>query len=71
MGPGLSLNEETQDLVRKLTREIKSPLLIDGDGITAIARGMQIIKERGSETILTPHLGEMSRITNCKKLPGS
>jgi len=66
MGPGLSLNEETQDLVRKLTREIKSPLLIDGDGITAIARGMQIIKERGSETILTPHLGEMSRITKVK-----
>ena len=63
MGPGLSLNEETQRLVRELAREIKKPLLIDGDGITAISKDIDVIKEREAETILTPHSGEMARIT--------
>ncbi len=63
MGPGISLNKETQELVRQLAQEIKRPLLIDGDGITAIAKDIGIIKKRKAETILTPHMGEMSRMT--------
>jgi len=64
LGPGLSLEPETQQLARELTLEINKPLLIDGDGITAICEDLQILKERKAETILTPHLGEMSRITD-------
>ncbi len=63
MGPGLSLNEETQRLVRELAAEMTGPLLIDGDGITAISTNTDIIKTRRGGTILTPHPGEMSRIT--------
>jgi hydroxyethylthiazole kinase-like uncharacterized protein yjeF len=62
MGPGMSLYEETQELVRQLTKEIKKPLLLDGDGITAISKDTNIIKERQHPTILTPHPGEMSRL---------
>jgi len=60
---GLSLDEETQMLVRELARGITKPLLIDGDGITAMCADLQIVRERTAPTILTPHLGEMSRIT--------
>jgi len=62
LGPGLSLARETQELVRKLAPQIDKPLLIDGDGITAIAGASGKIKKRKAPTILTPHLGEMSRI---------
>jgi len=62
LGPGLSLEDETQQLARELAREINKPLLLDGDGITALCEDLQIIRGRKAETILTPHLGEMSRI---------
>jgi ADP-dependent NAD(P)H-hydrate dehydratase / NAD(P)H-hydrate epimerase len=63
MGPGLSLNEETQQLVREMTDEISKPLLVDGDGITALCRDLNVVKRRKAPIILTPHLGEMSRIS--------
>jgi NAD(P)H-hydrate epimerase len=68
MGAGLSLNEESQQLVRELAREIDKPLLIDGDGITAIAKETETIKERKHPTILTPHTGEMARITGIERM---
>ena len=63
LGPGLSLDNETQELVRELIPNINKPLLIDGDGITAIAEDLAKIKNREAPTILTPHLGEMARLT--------
>jgi NAD(P)H-hydrate epimerase len=63
LGPGISLVAETQDLVRELAKKIEKPLIIDGDGITAVCEDLNIIRERSSTTILTPHMGEMSRIT--------
>jgi len=63
IGPGLSLEQETQELVRGLVKKIEVPVLIDGDGITAIAQGLELIRGRKAPTVLTPHSGEMSRIT--------
>jgi len=63
MGPGLSLDSETQELARELARGIEIPLLLDGDGITALCEDLKVIQERKAPTILTPHLGELSRIT--------
>jgi NAD(P)H-hydrate epimerase len=67
IGPGMSLNAETQELVRLLITKIDRPLLIDADGLTALAGHAEIVKKRKSPTILTPHMGEMARITGLDK----
>ena len=63
LGPGISLTDETRQLVRTLAQKIERPLIIDGDGITALCEDLDIIEERKDATILTPHVGEMSRLT--------
>jgi hydroxyethylthiazole kinase-like uncharacterized protein yjeF len=63
IGPGLSLQKETVRLVKELAHGIKVPLLIDGDGLTAIAADLSILRKRKAPTILTPHSGEMARLT--------
>lgn len=63
IGPGLSLNEETARLVRGLAEAVTVPLLIDGDGIAAICKSPDILRNRSADTVLTPHPGEMTRLT--------
>ena len=63
IGPGLSLQEETMKLVRELSAAIAKPLLIDGDGLTAVAERPEILLKRKAPTILTPHAGEMARLS--------
>jgi len=62
MGPGLSLDKETQGLVRSLATKIKKPLLIDGDGLTALKGNLDILKKRKKLTVLTPHPAEFIRL---------
>lgn len=63
IGPGTSLHEETQALLRKLTATVEKPLLIDGDGITAVSQAPDLLRQRNAPTVLTPHLGEFGRLT--------
>lgn len=63
LGPGMSLEEETQKLIRDLVPKIRRPLLLDGDGLTALSANPDLLKKRRHPTILTPHPGEMARLT--------
>ena len=65
IGPGLSQNKSTQGLIRRLIRIIDKPVVIDADGINALCGNLQILikNKRQRETILTPHPGEMSRLS--------
>ena len=62
IGPGLGRQTETEELVLALIREVDKPMLIDADGLNALALQPSLIKKRKAETILTPHTGELSRI---------
>jgi len=62
VGPGLGRFEETAALVRHVVRESPIPLVIDADGLNAVAEHPDILHERPAPTVLTPHPGEMARI---------
>ena len=62
VGPGVSLNPETQQLVRELVSCASVPTVVDGDGLSAVAYDPNCVRERSGPTILTPHVGEMGRL---------
>ena len=62
-GMGAGHSPETEKTVRFLLKEAKSPLILDADGLNAVAAlGPEILRERQGGLILTPHLGEFSRL---------
>lgn len=66
IGPGLSTNAQTQKLVIKLIASINKPFVLDADGINAVAKNLAILNKVNSELVITPHPGEMSRLTGLK-----
>lgn len=63
LGPGLSQHPETAELVRRLVARIEAPLVIDADGLNAFAGRVGELTARSAATVLTPHPGEMARLT--------
>jgi len=63
VGPGLSTNSETQRLVRRIAAKVDLPMVIDADGLSALVGRFDVMRSREKETIFSPHLGEMSRLT--------
>ena len=74
IGPGLSQHPETVNLIQSLVREPDHPTIIDADGLNALAEGQidrpptcskanNLLSSLPSQTILTPHPGEMARLT--------
>lgn len=61
IGPGLGDNAETIELIKKLINKVNKdiPLIIDADALRAIDKNNKYRKN----IILTPHIGEFSRLT--------
>ena len=61
LGPGMGRNPETAQLIRRLVNELPRPMVVDADGLNALdAKNLRAPAPR----ILTPHPGEMARLTN-------
>ncbi|MBN1894059.1 NAD(P)H-hydrate dehydratase [bacterium] len=65
IGPGLGSHSETRELVRRVMRRCRLPMVIDADGLNALA-GFTDWKSLKAVKILTPHFGELSRLTGLK-----
>ena len=68
IGPGLGLAPATVDEARKVIAGAPCPIVVDGDGLTAIATApggaAAALRERHAATVLTPHDGEFARLSD-------
>ena len=65
IGPGLGRHPRTERLVRSLLSDLEIPVVLDADGINALAGHIDILDRRRAPTVLTPHAGEFARLTGC------
>ena len=64
IGPGLSQHQETTELVRQVVSRSPLPVVLDADGINAFINHTELFSACASDIIMTPHIGELSRLTN-------
>ncbi|MCG0276449.1 MAG: NAD(P)H-hydrate dehydratase [Thermosediminibacteraceae bacterium] len=62
IGPGLSCHEETVEFVKKFISECQRPMVIDADGLNALSKNPDVLKEAKAHVVITPHPGEMARL---------
>lgn len=62
LGPGIGNNPSTIKLVRKIISTSHKPLVIDADGVNAIAEELLVLRKAKAPLVLTPHPGEMARL---------
>jgi ADP-dependent NAD(P)H-hydrate dehydratase / NAD(P)H-hydrate epimerase len=62
LGPGLGRAEGAQEFARGVAVAVEAPLLLDADGLNAHAGRLELFRERGAPTVLTPHEGELGRL---------
>jgi len=67
LGPGLSRDENTKKLILKIVANCPLPMVIDGDALTAVSQDISILQKNPGPKILTPHVGEMARLTGFQK----
>lgn len=62
-GPGIGRSPELTYLVRELHRQAKQPLVIDADGLNALADAPAGLKDAAGPRVLTPHPVEFARLS--------
>jgi len=68
LGPGMG---RTDDVVRLATRiycEFEKPMVVDADGLYAIAQRPDALRRPGGPRVLTPHAGEFARLVQAESI---
>jgi hydroxyethylthiazole kinase-like uncharacterized protein yjeF len=65
VGPGISRNSDTAELVRTLVDKADVPLVLDADGLNAFEGHDDQLNGKGRLLVITPHPGEMARLAGC------
>lgn len=63
LGCGIGKSDLSEQIVRYVLKNYKKTIVLDADGINILARDIDIIKDTEATVIITPHTGEMARLT--------
>jgi hydroxyethylthiazole kinase-like uncharacterized protein yjeF len=63
IGPGLSTRGDVGEVVYSVIENSNIPLIIDADGLNVLACNIDVLKKLKAPAIITPHPGEMARLT--------
>lgn len=64
LGPGLGDEVATRELIGDLVDLVSCPLVLDADGVTALADQLPRLRGRTAPTVITPHSGELKRLVD-------
>ncbi len=62
LGCGLGTHPDTCDFVHRLVKSVRKPMIIDADGLNALAKDTGTLEGDHGDLVLTPHPGEMARL---------
>ncbi len=62
LGPGLWQTSDVTAITIKLFRDLEQPLVVDADGLNALAKHRDTLKRHAGPRVLTPHPGEFARL---------
>ena len=62
-GPGIGTPDTAAGMVRTVIKNAAVPVLLDADALNVIAKDTNLLLLPHTELVVTPHLGEMSRLT--------
>ncbi|MGB2612242.1 MAG: NAD(P)H-hydrate dehydratase [Isosphaeraceae bacterium] len=63
IGPGLGQSDDIRGLIRWVIKSTEKPLVIDADGLNALAVQPEILSGLTRAVVVTPHPGEFARLT--------
>jgi len=63
IGPGLGQSEQAKEIVEMVSGSANVPIVWDADGLNILANNTDVLLSSHPEYIMTPHLGEFSRLT--------
>lgn len=62
IGPGLGTNDIAKSILKNTLKNAAVPVVVDADALNIIAEDTQILLQPHTDMVITPHLGEMSRL---------
>ena len=63
IGPGMGVSKLTLNVIKNTIENADCPIVIDADGINVLQERLEILERKNNTIILTPHYGEMARLT--------